>query len=129
MRQIQHIIKEIESFEGDDGNWLELEDLLSELWESGNPELGILSLFQILERYPTEDGSGVFWSILHGLETLECEKELYQSLMRKPSHMTIVMLIRIENSGLKSINGKSISELKNSIRNNPNIEAELIEQL
>ncbi|MGJ8738784.1 hypothetical protein [Zobellia laminariae] len=129
MRHIKEIIAEIESYESDDGNWLRLDELTIELWESGKPELGIDSLFGIFEKYPTDDGAGVFWSILHGLETLEYEQKLYDSLMDKPSHMTITMLKRIENTQSEMIAGKSISELKSFIKNNPKIESELIDEI
>lgn len=103
MRQVKEIIAEIESFESDDGNWLGLDKLATELWESGNPKIGIDALFGIFEKYPTDDGAGVFWTILHGLETLKYEQKLYNSLIAKPSHMAIAMLKRIENTESKTV--------------------------
>lgn len=129
MRHIKDIIAEIESYESDHGNWLRLNELIIELWESGKPELGIDSLFAIFEKFPTDDGAGVFWSILHGLETLEYEQKLYDSLIDKPSHMTITMLKRIENAPSEMIAGKSILELKNFIKNNTKLESELLDEI
>lgn len=129
MRPVNEIISAIESYKSDNGNWLPLDDLVNELWESGNPEIGIDALLEIFEKNPTDDGAGVFWSILHGLETLDYEQKLYDSLMNKPSHMTITMLKRIENSNSKLIAGKSISELKDSIKSNPKTESELLEEI
>ncbi|UJH68810.1 hypothetical protein [Allomuricauda sp. SCSIO 65647] len=129
MRPIDEIISEIESYESDDGNWLRLDELVTELWESGNPENGIDAMFKIFENNPTDDGAGVFWSILHGLETLEYEQKLYDSLMEKPSHMTIAMLKRIENTESETIAGKSISELKDLIKNNPKTKTELLDEI
>ena len=129
MREVKEIISDIESFKSDEENWLRLDELVTELWESGNPESGIDALFEIFEKNPTEDGAGVFWTILHGLETLEYEQKLYDSLKKKPSHMTITMLKRIENTNSDTIAGKSISELKNFVKNNPKIESELLDEI
>lgn len=129
MTQVKEIIAEINSYESDDGNWLRLDELATELWESGKPEFGINSLLGLFEKYPTEDGAGVFWTILHGIETLNYEKELYESLIRKPTHITIIMLKRIENSNSELIAGKSISELKKFIKNNPKTEPELLNEI
>ena len=129
MRQVKEIISEIESYESDDGNWLRLDELVTELWESGNPEIGIDTLFGVFEKNPTDDGAGVFWTILHGLESLEYEQKLYDSLMDRPSHMTITMLKRIENTDSDTIARKSISELKSFIKNNPKIESELLDEI
>ena len=129
MTQVKEIIAEINSYESDDGNWLRLDELATELWESGKPVFGINSLLGLFEKYPTEDGAGVFWTILHGIETLNYEKELYESLIRKPTHITIIMLKRIENSNSELIAGKSISELKKFIKNNPKTEPELLNEI
>ena len=129
MRQVKEIISDIESYKSDDGNWLRLDELVTELWESGNPEIGIDALFAVFEKNPTDDGAGVFWTILHGLETLDYEKKLYDSLMDKPSHMTITMLKRIENTDSDTIAGKSISELKSFVKNNPKTESELLDEI
>jgi hypothetical protein len=129
MRQVKEIISDIESYKSDDGNWLRLDELVTELWESGKPEIGIDALFGVFEKNPTDDGAGVFWTILHGLETLDYEKKLYDSLMDKPSHMAITMLKRIENTDSQTIAGKSISILKSFVRSNPKIESELLDEI
>lgn len=129
MRQIEEIISDIETYQCDDGNWLPLDELVTELWESGNPEIGIDTLFGVFEKNPTDDGAGVFWTILHGLETLEYEHKLYESLMNKPSLMTITMLKRIENTDSDAIAGISISELKRVLRKHPNIDSELLDEI
>ncbi|AXT54665.1 hypothetical protein D1815_02440 [Aquimarina sp. AD1] len=129
MKSTKEIISEIESFKPVDGNWLGLDELVNKLWESGNPELGINALFGVFERYPNDDGAGVFWTILHGLETLNYEKFLYNSLMDKPSHMGINMLKRIENTDSKFLAGKSITELKEFIKNSPKADSELLSEL
>lgn len=129
MKSTEKILSEIESFKPVDGNWLRLDELVNELWEIGKPELGINTLFRVFERYPNDDGAGVFWTILHGLETLNYEESLYSSLMEKPSHMGITMLKRIENTDSELVAGKSITELKKIIQNNPKVDSELLSEL
>jgi hypothetical protein len=129
MSSTKEIISEIKAFEPEEGNWLRLDELITELWEKGNPQIGIKELFGVFERYPKDDGFGVFWSILHGIETLEYEQNLYESLLNNPSYMGIIMLKRIENTGLEFIAGKRINELKKNVRNNPKIEPELLSEI
>jgi hypothetical protein len=40
-RPVDEILEGIRQFEPDDGNWLELDGLLEELWETSEPERGI----------------------------------------------------------------------------------------
>lgn len=127
MPSTKEIANKIEFFQYKDGNWLDLDKLVIELWNSPHPEDGINSIFKLFQKYPIDDGSGVFWSILHGLETLDYEQKLCSALLKKPFYIGIIMLIRIEKSGAKTIAGKSINELKNNIRTNPNTPIELLD--
>ncbi|KXX71840.1 hypothetical protein [Flammeovirga sp. SJP92] len=129
MKNSLEIISSIKSFHPKDGNWLELDDLIDQLWTLDKPEVGINVLFNLFEKYNKSDGEGVFWSILHGLETLDYEEQLYQSLLYKPSFMGIIMLNRIENSGSELIADKSIADLKVHIKNNPEVDQELLAEL
>ncbi|OUS19805.1 hypothetical protein A9Q93_02180 [Nonlabens dokdonensis] len=129
MVQVEEIITELDSFHYNDGDWLPLDRLIIKLWNTGKPEVAIQSLFKIFEKYPTEDGAGVFWTILHGIESLNYEKELYDSLIRKPSYMVVIMLNRIENSNSKTIAGKSIAKFKELLRNHSKINSELLDYL
>jgi hypothetical protein len=55
--------------------------------------------FDILERYPDDDGYEAFWSILHLLEKVpNYEIELAASMRRQPSLMTETMVSRLLNS-------------------------------
>ncbi|MNL49207.1 hypothetical protein D3C87_1721230 [compost metagenome] len=100
MRNEIEIAAEIGQFYPTDGNWLALEALLEELWAAGPSAHCLPALFTIFERFPNEDGAGVFWSILHGLEHLGLpyEKELRESLARQESEMGAVMLSRLEKA-------------------------------
>ncbi|MGD8941041.1 MAG: hypothetical protein PVJ72_16770 [Gammaproteobacteria bacterium] len=100
MRSEADILKDINNFQPTDGEWRGLDDLLSELWEIGVPESSLPILFNIFERFPDEDGAGVLWSIVHGVEALDYDYEKYlkDSLDRKPSFMGNIMLKRLEKA-------------------------------
>lgn len=93
-----------------------LDNLVQNLADAEQPELAIESLLQIFERFPEEDGSGVFWSILHALESFaEYESFLLASLKRKPTEFTVIMANRIMNDGQLKIDGEYITSLLQSI--------------
>jgi hypothetical protein len=109
MRTTQKILAEISSFHPAKGEWLGLDSLLNELWETGEPVLGIDTLLNVFFNYPEEDGAGVFWSIVHGLESLNgYEPLLLSKTIDKPSLFGVIMLGRLLNAGVKEIEGKSI---------------------
>jgi hypothetical protein len=96
------VLRDIASFVPVGGAWRPLDDLLDELWASGTPPKGALAiLFGVFERFPTEDGAGVFWSIVHGVEALPYgyADELEASHRRIPSEMAGIMLARFARSG------------------------------
>ena len=102
MRPVSEILREIESFDpGLDESWLPLDGLLEELWSEGSPPAEAVDvLLAVFERFPDSTGGGVFWSVVHGLESLPhpYEEQLRISHRRAPSHMSEVMLARLENS-------------------------------
>ena len=101
MRQPSQILLDIARFQPSDGLWLPLDHLLDELWSVGTPPLeSIPVLFGVFERFPHEDGAGVLWSIVHGVESLPYDYEdlLRESHRRVPSEMAEVMLIRLANA-------------------------------
>lgn len=99
-RSIDDILRDIEAFRPVDGMWLPLDRLLVELWDAGVPARALPTLFGVFERFPNDDGAGVLWSIVHGVERLDLDYEqpLRASLARRPSHMGKVMLGRLERS-------------------------------
>ncbi len=99
MRSASQILEDISAFEPIEDNWLSLEDLLEELWMSGVSEEFLPILFGVFERYPEDDGAGVLWSILHGVEGLPFDYEplLKESMSKKPSFMGQIMLKRLCN--------------------------------
>ena len=99
MRKTSEILEEIGKFTPDNGNWLGLEALLAELWKSPPSREWVLPLLMVFERFPDEDGAGVMWSIIHGLETIEgYESILEESARARPTWMKSVMLKRIANT-------------------------------
>lgn len=57
-------------------------------------------IFGVFERFPAEDGAGVLWSIVHGIESLPLDYEpaLRESYRRMPSEMAEIMVVRLENA-------------------------------
>jgi len=103
-RPIFAVLREIDEFAPIDGNWRRLDDLLDELCSEGITEGQLPVLFRVFERFPEEDGAGVLWSIVHGVESLPLDYEpfLRQSLARQPSLMAETMLERLEKAKKKS---------------------------
>ncbi|KAA3439241.1 hypothetical protein [Rufibacter hautae] len=122
MREIADILIDIDSFEPIDDDWLKLDDLIGELLESNNPRNGMRTFFNVLERFPEEDGAGVLWSIVHGLEQFDgYEQELINSLIRQPSVLGVVMVKRIANTGRPEIAGRKVDDIYNSLLNHPEL--------
>jgi len=98
------VLRDIDKFVPTDGNWLRLDELLAELWSEGVTPGQLSVLFRVFERFPHEDGAGVLWSIVHGVESLPLDYEsvLRESLARQPSLMAEVMLGRLENAKRRS---------------------------
>lgn len=109
-RKMKTIARDIAKFApDDDGDWRRLDVLLDELWQAGSPEQAIPEMLSVFERYPEEDGHGVMWSLVHGLEKLpNYESALLSSLARQPSELGIVMVGRMLNSGVTSVDGVSL---------------------
>jgi len=70
------------------------------------------ALFGIFERFPNEDGYGVYWSIVHLLEKRGgYEEALLQSLRRRAVSFNTLMLGRMLNAGITHCGGISIEGL------------------
>lgn len=105
-RPVSDILTGLEDFEPSDGNWLALDGLLEELFSSGAASEGVDAMLAVFEKYPTEDGAGVFWAIVHGLESLPgYEPKLVESLRRVSSDFALVMVNRLLNAGCVEVGG------------------------
>jgi len=100
MRPLEPILQELRTVRPADEDWRPLDALLSELWEAGVREEHLPLLFDVFERFPEDDGAGVLWGIVHGVEALSFDYEdaLRSSLARRQSQMGEIMLRRIEKS-------------------------------
>lgn len=100
MRSADALLDDIATFAPLDGDWLLLEDLLGQLWAVGVGEEHLRTLFGVFERFPEDDGAGVLWGIVHGVESLpfDYEVELNRSMARRPSLMASIMRQRLERS-------------------------------
>src|ERR1700723_1101145 len=94
-RTVGQIVAEIRAFQPVRGHWLALDDLSAELWEAGLYSVAVEDLLAVFERFPEDDGAGVFWSILHGLEALTgYEPALVRSVQKRPSEFGVLMVGR-----------------------------------
>lgn len=122
MRTTQEILAEISNFHPTNAEWVRLDSLLCELWEAGNPTSGIDTLLDVFSKYPEEDGAGIFWSIVHGIESLNgYEPSLLKATIESPSLFGVIMLGRLLNAGEKEIEGKSISNALKGISNSSDV--------
>jgi hypothetical protein len=82
-----------------DDNWRELDELLQAL---GPVTLAAVpTLLRVFERFPRHDGHGVFWTILHAIESAPgYEPVLVEHVMRTPTEMGVTMLQRLVNRGV-----------------------------
>lgn len=104
MKKTAEIIEELKRFEPVDEESLEsnellLDTILEDLFENEDASLVIPSLFELLENYPDAD-FGAPGTIVHTLEGFEgqYEEQLFLSLSRRPSPLSVLMLNRIINS-------------------------------
>jgi hypothetical protein len=119
MRTSQEIIREINAFAPENGDWRGLDNLLDELWQTGDQEKELKHLLALFIRFPEDDGAGVLWSVVHGIETFkEYEQELLNSLNRQPSHLGVVMVKRILNTGTKVIAGTDLKKIIMDLQHN-----------
>jgi hypothetical protein len=113
-------VSALDSFTPPSGNWLPLETLLEQIFSRPVPPAETAAMLRLFERFPAEDGAGVFWSIVHGLEALpHYQALLFESVQRVPSELGVTMLGRILNSGQREIAGNSISTLLAKIQSCP----------
>jgi hypothetical protein len=99
-RPIFTVLKDIQEFSPVNGNWRRLDTLLDELWSEGVSQGSLPILFSLFERFPADDGDGVLWSIVNGIESqsFDYERALRQSLQRQSSLMGRIMLQRLEKA-------------------------------
>jgi hypothetical protein len=78
------------------------------------------ALLDVFERFPDEDGFGVFWSIVHSLEACTgYESALIESVTRMPVEFNILMVNRLINGGITQVNGHSLLSVLTSVTSHP----------
>lgn len=88
------------------------------------------ALLEVFERFPEEDGFGVFWSILHALEFADdYEQELVASLRRVPNLFNTLMVMRIVNAGGSSVADIPAKQLFNEVIQDAAVIPSVIEQV
>lgn len=115
-RTAADVCADIRTFRPIDGDWRPLDQLIAELWATGEFSGHVPELLAVLERFPEDDGVGVFWSIVHGVESIPgYEAELLRSLCRQPSELAVTMACRLLNSGVSQIGGEPIVAVLRSV--------------
>jgi hypothetical protein len=106
------LFDQIRNFEPDGGNWLPLESMFEQVFASPAPSKFYSAIFQLFEKFPDDDGAGVFWSAVVGMEhSGNYEQELLAYFRRWPTLITRSMLVRIRNAGHTQVRGISIESL------------------
>lgn len=78
------------------------------------------AMLGVFERFPEEDGYGVFWGILHALEACEgYEPELLASVTRSPCVFNVLMVNRLLNAGISEVKGQSLESILRDVISSP----------
>jgi hypothetical protein len=81
--------------------------------------------FRLYERFPGID-NGVFWSILHGLETHStCDRLVVESVQRHPTPFPTLMVNRMLNAGISSVDDVSLIGLLEAVASNADASSEV----
>ena len=128
MKIEEEIIDELNKFDPAQCDWKDLDVLIEKASEHSGEDI-VKALLNLFERFPEHDGYGVFWSIIHTLETIGCyETELVNSIQRQPHEMSVLMLNRLLNDGDNEINGRKIVEILQDIAANNSFSHEIRKQ-
>jgi len=79
------LAESIKEFSPADGDWCPLESPLEAAFSDENPTRYYNAIFHLFERFPEDDGAGVFWSAVRGMEAIgDYENSLAQRFPRGP---------------------------------------------
>ncbi|QEH34909.1 hypothetical protein OJF2_34540 [Aquisphaera giovannonii] len=119
MRNIHEIVAEVDALAPDDASELDLARLHAlavEYFSHAEAPRHLDAWFRLFERFPEGDGGGVFWSILHGIEAQPGSDEfVVASVARQPTHLPVLMVNRILNSGRSMVGGCDLVALLRSV--------------
>jgi hypothetical protein len=86
--------------------------------DCGQPDFR--ALLGVFERFPEDDGYGIFWSIVHYLEACAgYESALIESVTRSPVEFNLLMVNRLINGGVTEIEGQALLSVLASVASNP----------
>jgi len=120
------ISKEIEGFSPANGEWLKLDELISNIKNMTEKEIS--ACLGVFERFPNENGAGVFFSIIHSLEHFGgYESLLAESVIKKPNEWNLLMLNRMLNADIDMAGNFTIFELLTNVINNESLSSQLRE--
>lgn len=96
----------------DEGQLKLLEDSITALDADILNANDVGQLLGVFERFPDDDGFGVFWQILHLLERAgDYESALVDSVRRNPGEFNLTMINRLLNGGIEKVGAQSLVSL------------------
>ncbi len=128
MKSQEQILTELNGYYPKEDEWEDLDELIAEASYHPGKDT-VKALLQVFERFPEHDGYGVFWAIVHTLEGIgNYESELVKSILRHPHEMSVLMLNRLINGGVREIDGKPIIDILNEVAVNSSFPNEIREK-
>lgn len=96
----------------DEGQLKQLDDSITALDANILNQNDIGQLLGVFERFPDDDGFGVFWQILYLLERAGgYESALVDSVRRNPGEFNLMMINRLLNGGIENVGTQSLLSL------------------
>ena len=120
----QSVVDALNSFTApqDEDQLNQLDGIVSDLSPGRCGPDEIRALLAVFERFPEEDGHGIFWSILHKLEKCrEYEPALVESVARAPGEFNVLMINRLLNGGIAHVQDVSLLSVLLSVASNPDV--------
>lgn len=82
----------------------------------------IQAVLDLYERFPDEDGHGIFWSLLHAVEaSAGYEDALFDSVSRAPGEFNVMLVGRLANAGIVQIAGRDVLALLRAVAERTNV--------
>jgi hypothetical protein len=110
---LSDLLTAIERYEVTGDSWRDLDAHVQALCASGEDLFAALpTLLRVFERYPRHDGHGVFWAIVHAVESVRgYEPVLVERVTRTPTDLGVTMLQRLVNAGMPRIGAVELEPL------------------
>lgn len=93
-----------------------LEQVIAGIDRTRLTEQDVRAIFDLYERFPEEDGYGLFSWLMHALEASGgYETQLLESVSRKPGGFTVMMIGRLVNADVLQLQGTNLLTLLESL--------------